>query len=114
MADEHLLPSDPVQFIQNCIKRRRILWTYHVNMRFADRKIERQSILDAVDSFEIVESYPDDKYLPSYLVLGSVGAEALHILFAVDIEGNNVRIVTAYRPDADKWEDDLRTRRHNQ
>jgi len=58
-----------------------------------------------------IEAYPEDKYLPSYLLLGTVGAETFHALFAADIEGDNVRIVTAYRPDPNEWEPDMRTRR---
>ena len=45
----------------------------HVNMRLAGRFIRRDTILDAVETFELVEAYPDDKYLPSYLVLGRTG-----------------------------------------
>ncbi|MBI4569440.1 MAG: hypothetical protein HY719_13680 [Planctomycetes bacterium] len=30
-----------------------------------------------------------------------------HVLAAVDVEGDNVRVVTAYRPDAAEWRDDL-------
>ena len=61
-----------------------------------------------------MEAYPDDKYLPSYLVLGRAGADTLHVLVAVDVEGDNVRVVTAYRPDAGEWLDDLKTRRPKQ
>ena len=66
MTREGLLPSDPVRFIQDCIRRGRVLWTYHVNMRLAGRFIPRESILAAVEALELVETYPDDKYLPSY------------------------------------------------
>ncbi len=111
MTRDRLLPSDPVQFIQNCIRRGRVLWTYHVNMRLAGRFIPRESILAAVDALELVEAYPDDKYLPSYLVLARAGPDAFHVLFAVDVEGDNVRVVTAYRPDVEEWQDDLKTRR---
>jgi hypothetical protein len=58
-----------------------------------------------------VEAYPDDKYLPSYLVLGRLGADVFHVLVAVDMQGDNVRIFTAYRPDGDEWLDDMQTRR---
>jgi len=108
---ERTLPDDPVAFIRECVRGRRILWTYHVNLRLQGRFIPRQTILDAVDSYEIVESYPDDKYLPSYLLLGRMAGDAIHVLFATDVEGDNVRVVTAYRPDPDEWEDDLKTRR---
>ena len=60
---------------------------------------------------KIVESYPEDKYLPSYLVLTRSASEAIHVLFATDVEGHNVRVVTAYRPSPDEWEDDMKTRK---
>ena len=77
-------------------------------MRLEGRHIARTEILEAVDSYSIVESYPEDKYLPSYLVLAG---ETFHVLFAVDIEGGNVRVVTAYRPDPNEWEPGFRVRR---
>ena len=114
MTPESLLPSDPIRFIQHCIRRGHVLWTYHVNMRLAGRFIPRESILGAGETLEMVEAYPDDKYLPSYLVVGRVAADAFHVLVAVDVEGDNIRIVTAYRPDAGEWQDDLKTRRPKQ
>lgn len=78
-----------------------------MNMRLAGRYLTRDEILDAVDSYEIIESYPEDKYLPSYLALA---ATSFHVQFAADVEGDNVRIVTAYRPDPNEWESDLKTR----
>jgi hypothetical protein len=39
------------------------------------------------------------------------GRDAIHVLFAVDVPGDNVRVITAYRPSADEWNDDLKTRR---
>ena len=68
-------------------------------MRLRGRHIARQAVLRAVEEYEMVESYPEDKYLPSYLVLARHQGDAFHILFATDVEGDNVRVVTAYRPD---------------
>jgi hypothetical protein len=68
-------------------------------------------VLAVVESYEIGEEYPDDKYLPSYLVLARATGDAFHVLFAADVAGDNVRVVTAYRPSAADWEADLRTRR---
>jgi hypothetical protein len=64
-------------------------------MRLAGRFSPRESILGAVETLELVEAYPDDKYLPNYLALGRASGEALHVLVAVDVEGDNVRVVTA-------------------
>ncbi|MBI3694030.1 MAG: DUF4258 domain-containing protein [Acidobacteria bacterium] len=105
------LPADPLGFIRDCVRNRRVLWTYHVNMRLRGRFIPREAIFDAVESYEIIEAYPEDKYLPSYLVLGRSAGEVFHVLFGADVEGNNVRVVTAYRPSESEWEDDLKRRR---
>ena len=114
MSKERKVPGDPLEFIKTCLRARRIYWTYHVNMRIAGRHITRDDILQAIDTYEVIESYPDDKYLPSYLLLSSSAGLGFHALFAVDIAGNNVRIVTAYRPDPAEWEAGLRTRRKTQ
>ncbi|HEX9842240.1 MAG TPA: DUF4258 domain-containing protein [bacterium] len=104
-------PSDPLGFIRRCLRERRVLWTHHVNMRLGERAITRAMVLQATDRYEIVEAYPDTRFLPAYLLLGRAGADALHVVMAVDVEGDTVRIVTAYRPDPAQWEDDLKTRR---
>jgi hypothetical protein len=102
------VPADPLAFIRRCVRERKLLWTYHVNMRLERRHITRSEILDAVGSYRIVESYPEDKYLPSYLILAN---DTFHILFAVDVPADNLRIVTAYRPDPEEWEPGLQRRK---
>ena len=37
--------------------------------------------------------------------------EPFHALFAADIEGDNVRVITAYHPRTDEWEPDLKKRK---
>ena len=56
-----------------------MLWTYHVYMRLRGRYIRRETVLDAVESYEIIEAYPEDKYLPSYLVLARLAGEVFHV-----------------------------------
>ncbi len=102
--------EEPLTFIRTCIEARHIYWSHHVNMRMRVRKISRGIILNAVDTYVIIESYSDDKYLPSYLVLARSGEAVFHILFALDAAESNVRVVTAYRPDPAEWQDDYRTR----
>lgn len=111
MTDDRRLPEDPISFIQDCVRQRHIRWTYHVNVRLAGRFIARETLLGAVDTYELVEAYPDDKYLPSYLILARLSANTFHVLFAADVEGDNVRVVTSYRPDPREWEPDQKTRR---
>jgi len=44
-------------------------------------------------------------------VPGVGGWLAEHKLFATDVDRENVRIVTAYRPTPDEWDNDGKTRR---
>ncbi len=108
---ERKLPDDPIEFIRRCVREGKVFWTYHVNMRLRGRFISRQAILQSQERYEILEEYLKDKYLPSYLVYSEYQGDIFHVLFAVDLEGVNVRIVTAYRPNPDEWEDGFRTRR---
>ena len=80
-----------------------------MHLRLQGRFVTRQTILDAVDSYEIVEFYPDDKYLPSYLLLGRVSGDSIHVLFAADVLDDNVRVIN--RPSLKEWEADFKTRK---
>jgi len=111
MTTGRRLPTDALAFIRRCVHERKVYWTYHVNMRLAGRYISRDELFEATESYEIIESYPEDKYLPSYLVWATSGGGPFHVLFAADVDGDNVRIVTAYRPNADEWESDLKSRK---
>ncbi|MFH1190778.1 MAG: DUF4258 domain-containing protein [Candidatus Omnitrophota bacterium] len=104
---------DGLEFIKSCIRRRRIHWTYHVNMRLRGRFISREAILSLVDTCETIEEYPKGKYLPSYLIYAEYEAWAIHIQKAADTENDNIRIVTTYKPTPDKWEKGFKTRRQS-
>lgn len=79
-------------------------------MRLQKRSIGRDEIVSAVDTYEIIEAYPNDKYMPSYLLLASGADGPLHVLFATDVQGDNVRVVTGYRPDPNFWDTDFKKR----
>jgi hypothetical protein len=110
---ERLIPEEPLAFIKQCVIEGRMLWSYHVNMRMQKRSISRKQIVEAVSSYEIIEAYPEDKYMPSYLVYAVYHDIVIHVLFAVDLEDRNVRIVTAYYPDLIHWSDNFKTRRQS-
>jgi hypothetical protein len=59
---------------------------------------------------EIIEEYPTDKYLPSFLLYAQLGAKIFHVQIAIDVQGDNVRIITAYQPDPSEWSEDLKKR----
>src|SRR3990167_1674829 len=111
MATSGLVPDDALAFIQKCVRDRKVYWTYHVNMRLSERHITRDDIFGAVDNYEIIESNPGDKYLPSCLVFAAQTTGGFHVLFGADVESDHVRVVTAYHPHVSEWEPDLKTRR---
>ncbi len=111
MSAQRRVPENPLAFIKQCIRGKRIFWSYHVNMRLGVRPISREIILDAVDNFEAIEEYPDDKYLPSYLIRAARGEVVFHVQIATDVILDNIRIVTVYKPDPGKWDREFRTRR---
>lgn len=82
-----------------------------MNMRMIGRYIPRQIVLDSMQHYEIIEEYPDDKCLLSYLVFSKYQDKVFHVLFAVDVEENNVRIITVYYPSLNEWEEGYKTRR---
>ena len=100
-------------FLKRCVRERAIVWTYHVNMRMGSRELSRRVILEAVDTFEVIEAYPDDKYLPSYLARAESGSLVFHVLMAADTANSVAHVVTAYMPDASKWLPDFRERRRS-
>jgi len=99
--------GDPLGFIKNCVANRRVYWTYHVNMRMRERFIARSMVSGSVNSYKIIESYPEDKYLPSYLVRAESDGTVFHVLFAVDETNSNVRVITAYLPDKNLWDKEM-------
>ncbi|MEA1878738.1 MAG: DUF4258 domain-containing protein [Bacteroidota bacterium] len=111
MLSKSLIPDNPLDFIKRCVNEQRIFWTYHVNIRMKGRFIPREIVLDSIQYYEIIEEYPDDKYLPSYLVFSKYQDKIFHVLFAVDVEEDNVRVITAYYPSFNEWEKGFKTRR---
>ena len=105
------VPERPLDFIRECLLRREIRWTYHVTMRLKPRWLGSEILVEGIGSLEIIESYPDDKYLPSYLLRGEFESRAFHVVIAADVEGGNARIVTMYIPAPEEWDSEFRVRR---
>ena len=64
-----------------------------------------------METLEILEAYPQDKYLPSFLVRCESEGCVFHAHIAMDVDGKNIRIVTMYIPDPNEWDEELRFRR---
>jgi hypothetical protein len=60
---------------------------------------------------KIIEAYPDDRPYPSFLALGFEEGEPdrpVHVVYAEN--GENMIVITVYRPDASKWSENFEER----
>lgn len=99
------------------------IWRCLVNCRFTDHarremeteplgSIHTKEILQALDSSEIIEEYPEDKPYPSFLILGrTVAGRPIHIVCAPVLFEERLIIITTYQPDPNRWEPDFRGRK---
>jgi hypothetical protein len=80
-------------------------------MRLNQRGLDGEVLRTASGSLEIIEAYPEDKCLPSFLLRGETTKSVFHAQIATDLEGDNIRVVTMYTPDPSEWDEGYRKRR---
>jgi hypothetical protein len=80
-------------------------------MRLEQRALTTGIVRRALATLEIIETYLEDKYLPSFLVRGESEGIVFHAQIAADVEGDNIRVVTMYVPNPGEWDNGLRVRR---
>jgi hypothetical protein len=91
-------------------KPENIAVTEHARVRLNERNINMDDIISGIENGEIIKQYPDDKPLPSCLVLGtSVKLQFIHIVVSSD--SDFIYLITAYFPDPDIWENNFRVRK---
>lgn len=99
-----------IEDLRKLYKEHAVMWTSHVSMRLHERKIYREDVENCIMHGEIIEQYPDDYPYPSCLVLGfDTGKQHLHVVIGTN--GENLWIISAYRPDLERWEPDFKTRK---
>jgi len=83
-------------------------FTLHALERMIERKIQPVAIKEAILNGEIIEFYPEDKYGPSCLIMGSSGLDIFHVHCSL----NPVWIITAYNPAfySEKWDKSFKKR----
>ena len=94
---------------QLCIQDN-IKWSRHALKRLRERNISIDAFKKCILCGEIIKQYPDDRPTPSCLILGWITEEvALHVVVGYD--SDYIYAITAYYPDKDKWESDMKTRK---
>lgn len=84
--------------------------TQHSRRRMAERGVALADVMSAIGNGEIIEQYPDDFPFPSCLILGKAkDSRQLHVVASVNED--LIYPITAYYPDAERWEADMKTRK---
>ena len=82
----------------------------HATHQAIRRYIPVSEIREALLAGWVIEDYPDDKYGPSYLILGRAATgRPLHIQCS-DPSRPLVKIITVYQPDPNRWNADFTQR----
>ena len=94
-----------IENIREVIKRQQYEYTLHAVDQSILRHITRRELEEAVETGEIIEDYPNDKYGPSCLIHGvtSTGRHLhIHCSYSKRLK---VKIITLYEPDPREWID---------
>ncbi len=89
----------------------------HCLKRMMERDISRKDVENCIMKGEIIEDYPLDEFntsldsYPSCLILGItvIEQDALHVV--IGYREMTIIIITAYKPSAEHWMPDNKTRR---
>ncbi|WP_095042630.1 DUF4258 domain-containing protein [Candidatus Promineifilum breve] len=91
--------------IRSKVIRDEFEFTRHALDRTILRRIHVSEIREAIDTGQIIEDYPEDKYGPSCLILGFTQAgRPLHLQLTYPLQ-SLIKLITVYEPDPDEWVD---------
>ncbi len=89
----------------------KIKWSRHAIKRLRERKISITDFESCILCGEIIKQYPDDRPTPSCLILAWINQTPLHIVIGSD--GNYIYSITAYHPNSEEWQNDMKTRKEH-
>ena len=99
-----------LEYIQYLCKQGKIRWTNHILIRILQRGIKQVDIENAILTGKIIEHYPDDYPHPSCLIL-SLALDTKEIHVVCGIANDELYMITAYRPDSNKWDKNFSERK---
>lgn len=100
-------------FIRRKAVERNVKWSTHALKELTPEPFTVTDVEDALQHTEVIEDYPHlHRFLPDCLVLAFDNfPQPIHCVVALNEMRDYILIVTVYRPTAEEWEDDWRTRK---
>ena len=81
----------------------RITIRRHAFEQMYTRRISEDDIEEIILTGDVIEEYPDDYPLPSYLICGYARGRMLHVVAAINRDTGDIIVITAYEPDEDHF-----------
>jgi len=90
----------------------KIYWSIHAVKKLRIEKLRKAEVENCLKRCIIIEDYPmKGRPLPDCLALGFVNSDPIHSVIAIDRDFDRILIVTVYRPSAERWKNDWKTRK---
>src|SRR5690242_11813849 len=103
---------DTFQAVKEAIAKGVYEVSYHAYRELEADLLLLDTVLEAIHRGDLIEDYPDDPRGPSCLVCAALtDGNWVHTVWGWDEVGGVAIMITAYRPDPKRWEDDFKTRR---
>ena len=105
--------SETFRRVIELIERQEVVISEHAEERLDDHSITMEDIESEVTQAIVVEDYPEYHAGPSVLVLQrDLQGQPIHVVWGIPNQRTFPAVlVTAYRPDPDRWEDDFLRRK---
>jgi hypothetical protein len=103
--------SKTFEAVRHAIVHHRIQVSQHAVREAAADELLLEDLLAGTLVGEAIEDYPTDPRGPSCLVCSSVEGVWVHTVWGCDPVTRTAVLITAYRPNLAKWENDFKTRR---
>ena len=104
--------SETLDKVRSHVKAGRVRVSQHGMQELADDGISLAAVIVGVEKGVVVEDYPDHPRGACVLCLQQDDTGPIHVLWGLATRTPEVAtIITGYRPDPNRWMDDLMTRK---
>jgi len=97
--------------LRETIRKNNFEWRKHTLVRLAERNISQNVVLEVILKGEVIEDYPENRPFSSCLMFKVVKGKPFHVVVSLDEQNQKAYIITAYKPNLDKFESDFKKRR---